>query len=718
MLVTAVDDDVHQGSAGRSVTVTAALTNGQGAGAVTGAALTLTDEETLPTVALVLSASSISETGGISTVTATLSGPSSEAVTVTVAAARGPGRSRRTSSTAKTLTFAANATTSTGTVTVTANGNVVDSPNKSVTVSGTASGGHGVAAPPNVTLILEDDDATATATLVLTPSSILENGEVSTVTATLSHPTSAATTLTVAAAAGANAVPADFTLSAATTLTIAAGSTTSAGLVTVTANDNTLASGMKSVTVSATASGGRGVAAPSNATLTIRDDEYGLDVSAVTGQATEAEGAATFTVALQTRPSEAVTVSVSSQDAGEGRVEPSSLTFTTGNWSTAQTVTATGVDDNVDDGTVTWQVRLDPSSGDADYDGLDNVDVDVTTTDDDDAPGVTLALAPASIAESGTGNVSTVTARLSHPSGAATTVTVTAVSGLYAVGADAAIVIPAGSTQAASDTAIVVAVDNTRDEPDRTGTVTATIANDRAAADSTTMSVTGAALTVRDDDSAPGATLALAPASVSENGGIATVSATLSHPSSEPSTVTVTPVSGAYTVGTDATITIAAGSTTAASDTVLVTAVNDDVHQGSAGRSVTVTAALTNGQGAGAVTGAALTLTDDEMLPTAALALSSTSISETGGISTVTATLSGPSSEAVTVTVAAAAGTGAVVDDFTLSTAKTLTFAANATTSTGLVTVTANGNAVDSPNKSVTSRGPRRAVTTWRTRRT
>ena len=694
-------------SPNKSVTVSGTAAGGNGVANPPNVTLTLEDDEVLPTVSLVLSASSISETGGVSTVTARLSGASSAAVTVTVAAAAGSGAvgADFALSTATTLTIAAGAATSAGLVTVRANGNVVDSPNKSVTVSGTAAGGNGVAAPPNVTLTLEDDDATATATLVLTPSSILENGEVSTVTATLSHPTTEATTLTIAAAAGANAVASDFTLSTATTLTIAAGSTTSAGLVTVTANDNTLASGMKSVTVSATAAGGRGVAAPSDATLTIRDNEYGLDVGAVTGQATEAGGTATFTVALRTQPSAAVTVSVSSQDAGEGTVGPSSLTFTTGNWSTAQTVTATGVQDTIDDGTVIWQVRLDPASGDADYDGLDNVDVDVTTTDDDGAPGVTLALNPASIAESGTGNMSTVTARLSHASGAATTLTVTGVSGLYAVGTDAAIVIPAGSTQAASDTATVVAVDNTRDEPDRTGTVTATIANARAAADSTTMAVTGAALTVRDDDSAPGAALVLAPSSVSENGGIATVTATLSHPSSQPSTVTVAAVSGSYTVGTDATITIAAGATTAASDTVLVTAVDDSIHQGAAGRSVTVTAALTNGQGAGAVTGAALTLTDDETLPTVALVLDPASISETGGIATVTATLSGPSSEAVTVTVAAAAGTGAVVDDFTLSTATTLTFAAGATTSAGLVTVTANGNAVDSPNKSVTVSG-------------
>ena len=252
----------------------------------------------------------------------------------------------------------------------------------------------------------------------------------------------------------------------------------------------------------------------------------------------------------------------------EGTVSPPSLTFSASAWNTAQTVTVTGVQDTIDDGDVTWQVRLDPASGDSDYNAVTDVDVDVTTTDDDGPPGVTLTLNPSSIAESGTGNVATVTARLSHASGAATTVTVTAVSGFYAAGTDAAIVIPAEATTAASDTATVVAVDNDTDAPDRTETVTASITNARATADSTTMAVTGAALTVRDDDAAPGAVLALNPTSISENAGLSTVTATLSRPSSEPSTVTVAAVSGSYTVGTDATITIAAGATTAASDTV------------------------------------------------------------------------------------------------------------------------------------------------------
>ena len=440
------------------------------------------------------------------------------------------------------------------------------------------------------------------------------------------------------------------------------------------------------------------------------DNTKGLWTGAVSGQAAEDGSQATFPVRLRAAPSAAVTVSVSSRDASEGTVAPSSLTFETTDWSTVQTVTVTGVDDDVDDGTVTWQVRLDPSSGDTGYNGLTNVDVDVTTTDDDGTPGVTLALDPASVSENG--GIATVTARLSHASGAATTVTVAAapVASSGAVAGDFTLSTANTLTFAANATVsaglvTVTAVDNTTDAPNRMATVTATVTNDRATADSTTMMVTGATLTLTDDDAAPGATLALNPASVSENAGVSTVTATLSRPSSEPSTVTVTAVSGSFTVGSDATITIAAGSTTAASDTVLITAVDDSIHQGTAGRSATVTAALANGQGAGAVTGAALALTDDEMLPTVALVLTPASISELSEVSTVTATLSGPSTEAVTVTVAAAAGMRAAPGDFALSTATTLTIAAGATTSAGVVTVTANEDTTATGSKQVTVSG-------------
>ena len=99
-------------------------------------------------------------------------------------------------STATTLTIAAGSTTSAGTVTVTGVDNNVDADNKQVTVSATRPAATGWR--PAATLTVADDEATATATVVLTPAAILENEEVSTVTARLSHPTAAAVTLTVA----------------------------------------------------------------------------------------------------------------------------------------------------------------------------------------------------------------------------------------------------------------------------------------------------------------------------------------------------------------------------------------------------------------------------------------------------------------------------------------------------------------------------------------
>ena len=89
-----------------------------------------------PTVTLVLNPSSIGENGGVSTVTATLSGASSEVDGDGFCDGGVPcgfGGLHAESGTA--LTIAAGSTTSTGVVTVTAVDNVVDAPDKTVTVS-------------------------------------------------------------------------------------------------------------------------------------------------------------------------------------------------------------------------------------------------------------------------------------------------------------------------------------------------------------------------------------------------------------------------------------------------------------------------------------------------------------------------------------------------------------------------------------------------------
>ena len=108
----------------------------------------------------------------------------------------------------------------------------------------------------------------------------------------------------------------------------------------------------------------------------------GFTVSSISGNTTEAGGAATFTVKLSIQPTANVTIGVSSSDTTEGTVSPSLLTFTSANWNANQTVTVTGVNDSLDDGNQSYTVVLAAaSSSDSGYSGLNPNDVSVTNTD-------------------------------------------------------------------------------------------------------------------------------------------------------------------------------------------------------------------------------------------------------------------------------------------------------------------------------------------------
>ena len=116
-----------------------------------------------------------------------------------------------------------------------------------------------------VTVTVIDDEADPRVTLHLSPDNIDETGDnnASTVTATLSHASSAETTITVSAG-GANG----FALSNSRTLTIAAGATDSAGVVTITAEHST-SEDNRSVTVWGAASNTQGASGPASVTLVI-----------------------------------------------------------------------------------------------------------------------------------------------------------------------------------------------------------------------------------------------------------------------------------------------------------------------------------------------------------------------------------------------------------------------------------------------------------------
>ena len=79
---------------------------------------------------------------------------------------------------------------------------------------------------------------------------------------------------------------------------------------------------------------------------------------------------------LESAPSDNVTIPVSSSNPDEGVASPSSLTFTPADWRTPQTVTVTGVDDDVDDGDVPYTIILGEAiTADPTYAGFDPADV-------------------------------------------------------------------------------------------------------------------------------------------------------------------------------------------------------------------------------------------------------------------------------------------------------------------------------------------------------
>ena len=116
---------------------------------------------------------------------------------------------------------------------------------------------------------------------------------------------------------------------------------------------------------------------------TIDNDTVGLVLSKTAATVIESGTTDTFTVKLNSEPTDNVTVGLSLNGSDEFSVSDN-LSFSSSNWYTAQTVTLTGVNDNVSDDNQTSTLTLSSSSSDSYYNGLSD-NVTVTTTDNDTA---------------------------------------------------------------------------------------------------------------------------------------------------------------------------------------------------------------------------------------------------------------------------------------------------------------------------------------------
>ncbi|MYB34932.1 MAG: hypothetical protein F4X92_07390 [Gammaproteobacteria bacterium] len=229
-----------------------------------------------------------------------------------------------------------------------------------------------------------------------------------------------------------------------------------------------------------------------------------------TGLSEENKGS--YTVVLDSEPTSDVTVAVNDV-TGIATADPKMLTFTAGNWNTAQKVTVTTVDDNIDNtgGSRTATLSHDVSGGG--YGSTENFSVTVTVTDDESLPIATLNLDPLTIDEGGTDNMSTVTAELDHASDADTEITVSLPDGVPAVlGDNVKLTISAGQT-VSNGTVTVTAIDDVVDGADTVEvSVQGTASGGNGVADPAAVT-----LTIEDDDAAPGISLSASPAAVAEN---------------------------------------------------------------------------------------------------------------------------------------------------------------------------------------------------------
>ena len=136
---------------------------------------------------------------------------------------------------------------------------------------------------------------------------------------------------------------------------------------------------------------------------------------------TEAGGSATVQVRLTSMPLSKVTVIPSSSDNDEGQVSPDTLSFTNKNWNTYQTLTITGVDDNVTDGTQSYQIDFQISTEDTKYSALSLSSLSVSNKDDEVA-GVEVGTISGNTTESG--ETSTFTVKLNSQPEADVTISV------------------------------------------------------------------------------------------------------------------------------------------------------------------------------------------------------------------------------------------------------------------------------------------------------
>ena len=665
--------------------VNATIVDNQGSG-------TITNDDAIPAISI-HDVSTAEGDGGTSTLAFTVSLDHASASVVTVEyATAGDTATAGTDYMAATgtLTFAAGETSKTFNVTIV--GDTGYEPDERFYIN--------LSNPTNASIsdnqgigTITNDDAAPTVTLGVDNVGIDESTGVATVTATLSSASASDVTVTLGYTGSATGGGTDYTASS-TTITIVAGSTS--GAVTITAASDALDEANETVIVDITGVTNGTESGTQQVTTTIMDDDDAPTISVNDPSVAEGSvGNATlgFTITLSAASGQTITVDYATANgtatAGTDYTSVSgSLTFNAGETSKTVNVTVAGDTVTEPDETILLNLSNAGNATIADNQGSG------TITNDDAEPAISVNDVSVVEGNAGTGTL-TFTVSLDHASAASVTVDYTTADNTATAGTDytatsGTLIFNAGVT---SQTVSVTISGDTGYEPDEGFHIN--LANPVNAAISDSQG-TG---TITNDDAAPAVTLSVDNASIAENAGVATVTATLSATSASEVTVTLGYIGTATGGGTDysspATIAIAAGSTTG---TATVAAVSDTLDEVDETVIVDITG-VTNATESGTQQ-VTVTITDDDDAPT--ISVNDPSVAEgNAGSATLgfTVTLSAASGKTITVDYATADDTATTAgSDYTAATGM-LTFSAGETSKTVNVTVT--GDTVTEPGETI-----------------
>ena len=586
------------------------------------------------------------------------------------------------------LTFTRSNWSAAQTVTVRA-ANDENTANEAVTLTHTASGADynsGVATVEIVATATDDD----TPSLRVSPTMLtVPEGGSAAYKVRLNTQPSANVTVTVGGATGAVTVDTDGDATGdQSTLTFSTTDWDTDQEVTVSAAEDADATN-ETLTLGHTANGGDYTGLDSSArpgvAVTVEDDDAPailIDADPSTANVDEAgplalnelsghtDNAKTYTVRLATEPTTAVSVEVESRDRAvwvDADMTPltRTLAFTTTNWSSPQTVTATAAQD--DDASDETAVTIAHSATGGDYQG---VEASLTaTTVDDDEPRLVVdasALTASGLAEGASG---TYTVRLATEPTGPVRVSVSA-SGGVSVDADGDQAGDQGSLSfdaATWSAARTVTVRAGEDDDGAHGT--ATLTHDPSGADYGAAANATVQFTLNDDDPR-GLTLSASTLSVPEGGSAAYTVKLDTQPVGGDVAVTITGAGGGITASPTE-LTFTAGNWSAA-QTVTVGAA-DDLNTAHEVATLTHTATGADYGGAAATAALVATATDDDT-PSLRVSPAMLTVAEGGGAAYQVRLNTQPSAD-VTVTVGGA--TGAVTVDTDADTSgdqTTLTF--------------------------------------------